>query len=75
MKGGESMCSKTENHHGGCQCGCYHHCPCAHGRHSPSDRVFWTKAEKVAWLEEYLEGLREEVKAVEERIGKLQAEG
>jgi hypothetical protein len=75
MKGGENMCCNTEKHDGGCQCGCHHDCCCAHGRHSPSDRVFWTKAEKVAWLEEYLEGLREEVKAVEERIGKLQAEG
>lgn len=35
---------------------------------------FWTKKEKIAWLEQYLEGLREEVKAVEERIATLKGE-
>jgi len=35
---------------------------------------FWTKAEKVAWLEQVLEGLQEEVKAVEERIAALKGE-
>ena len=80
------MCCKSEMHHGGCDCGRHHgscQCGCgcgghggccAHGRHSPSDRVFWTKAEKIAWLEEYAESLRDELKAVEERINMLQAE-
>jgi hypothetical protein len=36
--------------------------------------VFWTKAEKIAWLEKYLEGLKEEMQAVQDRINKLQAE-
>jgi 16S rRNA G527 N7-methylase RsmG len=34
----------------------------------------WTRAEKVAWLEQVLEGLREEVQAVEERIEALKGE-
>jgi hypothetical protein len=34
----------------------------------------WTRAEKIDWLEQVLEGLREEVQAVEERIGALKGE-
>jgi hypothetical protein len=39
--------------------------------HSP--RV-WSKEEQTAALERYLEGLREEAKAVEDSIGELKAE-
>lgn len=35
---------------------------------------FSTREEKTSWLEEYLEGLRQEVAAVEERLAKLKAE-
>ena len=73
MKGGDKVCCNSKKNHGGCQCGC-HHGSSAQGRHSPSDRVFWTKAEKIAWLEQNLESLREEAQAIEERIGMLQAE-
>jgi hypothetical protein len=34
----------------------------------------WTKAEKIAWLEERLEELKKEAQAYEERIAALQAE-
>lgn len=35
---------------------------------------FLTKDKKSAWLEEYLEGLQEEAKAVNERIAALKGE-
>jgi hypothetical protein len=35
---------------------------------------FWTKEEKIAWLEQYLESLQDEAKAVEERIAALKEE-
>jgi len=65
------MCCGTESHHGWgrhhsgfCGCGVSFHC-------GPR---FLTKEEKTAWLERYLEGLREEAKAVEERITALKEE-
>jgi hypothetical protein len=77
------MCSGHEGHHShhqGGSCGCGEHvthhgtsCHCeGHARPGPS---LWTKTEKIAWLEEYLEGLRGEAKAVEERIAALSEEG
>ena len=67
------MCCEHEGHHGhrrhhrhGDSCGC--------GGHSRLGPCFWTKVEKIAWLEQYLEGLREEAKAVEERIAALKGE-
>lgn len=59
------MCCDLGSHHGGsCGCGCLPH----------SGRGFWTRDEKVAWLEEYLEGLQREAKAVEERIAAMKEE-
>lgn len=59
------------HHHGGrCECGCRCDCGC-HGRMGPA---FWTNEEKVAWLEERLESLREDVKTFEERIAALKGE-
>jgi hypothetical protein len=40
----------------------------------PPGLCFWTEKEKIVWLERYLEGLQEEVKAVEERITALKEE-
>ena len=77
------MCCETESHHGGrhhggrrrghhgCDCGC---CGCGCGGHSRFERTFWTRDEKIAWLEEYLEDLQAEAKAVEERIAALKEE-
>jgi hypothetical protein len=65
------MCCGTEihhgwgRHHGGfCGCGAPFHC-------GPR---FLTKEQKIARLEEYLEGLREEAKAIEERTAALKGE-
>ncbi len=61
------MCCETEGHHGG-----HHHggcCGC-----SPSGPAFWTKAEKIARLEQVLADLQEETKAVEARIAALKGE-
>jgi hypothetical protein len=63
------MCCQAEGHHGGhhhgggCGCGCSHSGP-----------AFWTKAEKIARLEQVLADLLEETKAVEARIAALKGE-
>jgi hypothetical protein len=71
------MCCESKSHHGGRHRhrGHHHGGSCCCGRHSCFGPGFWTKAEKVAWLEQVLEGLQEEVKAVEERIAALKGEG
>jgi hypothetical protein len=59
------MCCGTKRHHGGfCGCAGYSHFGCR----------FLTKDEKATWLEQYLESLQEEAKAVEERITALKEE-
>jgi hypothetical protein len=64
-------------HDRACGCGHRHHssyaanCGCHSFHFGPR---FPTREEKVSWLEQYLEGLQEEAKAVEERIAKLKAE-
>jgi hypothetical protein len=37
-------------------------------------RRFWTREEKITWLEEYLTNLQNEAQAVKERLAALQAE-
>ena len=69
------MCCGHEGHHGGRHRGHHHGGSCCCGGHARPGPCFWTKKEKIAWLEEYLEGLREEAKAVEERIAALSEEG
>jgi hypothetical protein len=70
------MCCESKGHHGGKHGhrGHHHGGSCCCGGHSCSGPAFWTRAEKVAWLEQVLEGLREEVQAVEERIAALKGE-
>jgi hypothetical protein len=58
-------CGDKHGHHGG-SCGCH--------QNAQFGRWLWTKAEKIAWLEEQLANLQEEVKAYEERIAALKAE-
>jgi hypothetical protein len=72
------MCCEREGHQGGRHRGHHrghHHgesCCCdGHARFGPS---FWTKEEKIARLEDYLGGLQEEAKEVEERIAALRGE-
>jgi hypothetical protein len=52
----------------GCTCGCDCGCDCGCGGHGHFGRRFLTRDERIANLEEYLEALRQEAKAVEERI-------
>ena len=67
-------CEHKHQHHKGHHCGCQRGCQCGcHGRHHAGP-TFWTKAEKIAWLEEYLEELQAEAKAVQERIDALNSE-
>ncbi|MEE8163793.1 MAG: hypothetical protein V3T92_07320 [Anaerolineae bacterium] len=68
------MCCEPESHHGGWHWGHHHGGFCACGGPFRFGPRFWTKEEKIAWLEQYLEGLREEAQAVEERIAKLKGE-
>jgi hypothetical protein len=68
------MCCGHESHHGGRRWGHHHGGSCCCGGYTRFGPRFWTKKEKIAWLEEYLEGLREEAKAVEERITALSGE-
>ena len=73
-------CCGHKGHHGG-SCGCggrshrggHHGRSCGCGEHSFGPAL-WTKDEKIAWLQERLDGLQEQVKAVEERIAALKAE-
>jgi hypothetical protein len=37
-------------------------------------RRFWSREERVAWLQQYLQDLQYEAQAVEERLAALQAE-
>jgi hypothetical protein len=72
MKGGANMCGGHQH----CCCQGHGHkggsCSCRkHGQFGPN---FWTKAEKLEWLEEQLDSLREEVKAYEDRIEALKNE-
>ena len=71
------MCCESTGHHKGMHRGHYHghwgsSCCCGHSGFGPG---LWTKEEKVARLEQYLEGLQEEVKTVEERVAVLKGEG
>ena len=54
------MCCESESHHG--------------GGHADIRPCFWTKKEKITWLEAYLEDLQTEAKSIEERIAALKAE-
>ena len=80
-------CGHERQHGGGhrrhhredsCACGGHrgHHCgdSCTCGGHSCSGPSFWTKEEKIAWLERHLEDLQEQVQAVQERIAALKGE-
>ena len=70
----EGCCNKESG--GACQCGdeCGGECHCGGGC-SCEDRHFQrrykTKAERIAGLESYLSGLKQEVQAVEETLADL----
>ncbi len=61
-------------HHGHAK---HHRCAtarCCKSGHS-FKRRFFTREERIAWLEEYLEELQAEAEAVEERIANMKEEG
>jgi len=73
-----------KGHHRGDACGCgngrsrHHHgdaCACGCGTPFHGGRRFWTKEEKIARLERYLEGLEKEVQAVKEHIAEMTGAG
>jgi len=68
------MCCEDKSHHGGGHCSCHQAGSCGCGDHTDIGPCFWTKKEKIAWLEEYLEDLQAEVKSIEERITALKGE-
>ena len=62
-------------HHHSRQCRHHHRdSSCCCGGNSYSGPSFWTRAEKIAKLEQYLEKLHEEAEAVKERIAALKGE-
>jgi hypothetical protein len=70
------MCCGSRSHHSGRHCGPghrgrHHRGPCACGQPFGFERRFWAREERIAWLEEYLEKLRAEAKAVEEQIAEM----
>jgi hypothetical protein len=68
---------RREHHEGSCCCSCGHYpggC-CCFGSHFHASPAFWTRDEKVAWLESRLEELQERAGAIQERIAALKAEG
>jgi len=68
------MCCGHESHHGGGHRGHHHSGSCACDGHADIGPCFWTKKEKIAWLEEYLKDFQDEVKSIEERIAALKGE-
>ena len=68
------MCYGNESHPVGGQRGYYHRDSCGRGGHTDIGPCFWTKREKIAWLEEHLENLQVEVKSIEKRITALKEE-
>jgi len=56
-------------------CGEHRHHHCHSGRERGFHRRFASRAERLAAMEEYLQDLQAEVKAVEEQIAELKAAG
>ena len=65
MKGGENMCCMTESKHGEI-CGC--------GVHPEYMPRFMTRDQRISKFDQYLAGLKDETKAVEEHIAKMKEE-
>mgnify|MGYP001822052226 FL=1 len=74
-------CGHRGHHHGdACGCGCgrsrhRHSEACGCGTPMHGGRRFWTKEEKIARLERYLDSLEKEAQAVKEQIAGMTGEG
>ena len=74
-------CGHRGHHHGdACGCGCgrsrhRHSDACGCGTPMHGGRRFWTKEEKIARLERYLDSLEKEAQAVKEQIAGMTGEG
>ena len=68
------MCCGSGSHHGGGHRGRHHSISCACHGHADIGPCFWTKSEKITWLEESLEDLQAEAKSIKERIAALKEE-
>ena len=68
------MCCRSEKQHGDRHRDCHHSGSCDCGGHTDFGPCFWTKKEKIAHLEAYLEDLQTEVKSLNERITALKEE-
>jgi len=66
---------RHEEHLGQRDCGCQ--CSC-HATSAEAGPIFWrrfaTRDERTGWLQRYLEELRAEAQAVEERIAEMRAQ-
>jgi len=66
------MCCGTERHHQAIHWGTYHGCCCS--GHAPRGSCLPPVQERADRLKRYLEGLREEIKAVEAQLSELAEE-
>ena len=69
------MCGHSHHHGHHGQDGGYCCGPTAWGPGFPFRQRFPTREERIAWLEEDLEGLCAEIKAVEEHLAQMRAGG
>jgi hypothetical protein len=68
------MCCENINHHCKGHQGFQHSRSCGCGGGTTIGPCFWSKEEKIEWLEEHLENLQGEVKSIKERITTLKGE-
>ena len=69
------MCGETENCQGGRRRGCHCDCSCScGGKHHHFGPSFWSREEKITWLEQSLEDLQAEAKFIEQRIAALKGD-
>ena len=74
MKGGETMCCTTGSHHGFHGSGHQNVCFCGCDEPGSYRPRFMTKKQRIANLQQYLEALQDEAKAVEEHIAQIKKE-
>ena len=69
------MCCRHSSHNDVGHSSPHLHSPCVCGGHEDIRPCFWTKEEKIAYLEDYLDDLKNKKKSVDERIATLKEEG